>query len=336
GAHKEEAPSTPAPVDTQAPATKKQAPAIKKIVPGMVRSTPVARRLARLNGLKLDEIVGSGRRERIEKIDVESALSAQMAGKIQFSQSIAYTSHGPVTGKQYLMVHGFSGDHSTFAGLANALSRAGCRAVALDLPGHGATRLEAKDSNALSTNLEEFAAKVMGAPFHLIAHSLGAVPALELASVVLPASVTLIAPAGLGLKLDREFIFGMADPTSVDQVRHLLLHLTDRPSGLSDAAIKGLYDELAKGRLKALAASLFDDLGQTQDIKPVLENIASKIPVRVLIGHRDRIIDWQDACDLPSNVAVHHFSNGGHLLHWDQPKEVLKILLQGVHDEQNS
>ncbi len=314
-----------------------ETPLTGQTVSGMVRATPVARRLARLSKLEINEISGTGRRGRIEKGDVEAALAADEDGQTRFSHEIAYTTYGPVGGVPFLMIHGFSGDQATFAGLANGLSRAGCRVVALDLPGHGATRLEAENPQDLSKNLAKFVAEIMGPlPFHLVAHSLGAVPALALARVVSSASLTLIAPAGLGLKLDREFISGMAAPDCVDQVRNLLGRLTERPVSLSETAIEKLYRELTRGRLQALAKSLFGSVGQAHDIKPALEEVAGKTLARVLVGHRDRIIDWQDACALNSSVAVHHFARGGHMVHWDQPAEVLRILLQGVHDEQSS
>ncbi|HHG89265.1 MAG TPA: alpha/beta fold hydrolase [Devosia sp.] len=309
----------------------------QRTVSGKVRATPVARRLARLGKREIDEISGTGRRGRVEKWDVEAVLAADGNGDTRFFHEIACTCHGPVGGVPFIMIHGFSGDRTTFAGLANGLSRAGCRVVAMDLPGHGASRLEAENPQDLSKNLTEFVARVIGpVPFHLVAHSLGAVPALELARAIMPISLTLIAPAGLGLKLDREFISGMADPGSIGHVRELLGRLTNRPLGLSAAALEKLYGELAKGRLKALANSLLNSVGQVPDIKPALREVGDKTLARVLVGHRDCIIDWQDACALASNIAVHHFTHGGHMVHWDQPAEVLRILLHGVHNDQSS
>ena len=298
---------------------------------GVHRATPVARCIARLNNIDINSINGSGRRGRVEKSDVEATLLHKDSANHHFAHNISYVSAGAKNGKPFLLIHGFSGDNATYAGLMNGLSRAGHHVVAIDLPGHGASKLEAENVEDLSVNLATFAKEVLGSqPFHLVAHSLGSVPALALAKNKSIASLTLIAPVGIGLNIDSDFILGMSKPSSAGEVKQLLKRITDRPLSLSDTAIDALYKDLKKGRLQSLAKSLASKNRQQVDIIPALEDIASKVPTRILIGHKDRIIDWPDVYFVPSNVAVHNFAHAGHMVHWDQPVETLKILLQGI------
>ena len=71
------APRSPAPVVSTAPAAAPAAEARKD--GGRLRASPVARRLAREAGLRLDAVVGSGPRGRIVKRDIEAALAAGTA-----------------------------------------------------------------------------------------------------------------------------------------------------------------------------------------------------------------------------------------------------------------
>ncbi len=290
-----------------------------------LRATPVARRIARQGGVDLEAITGTGRRGRIEAGDVERAIEDGQGGAVRLSHDIAYVTNGPVGGTPYLLIHGFAGDHTTFAVLSAGLKRAGCRVVACDLPGHGATRLGASGVGDLSTNLAAFARAQFGTqPFHLVAHSMGALPAFEIARSGRLASLTLIAPVGLGQAGNPDFLRELARPDSVESVRNQLGLLTETPNGLSDAAIAAVYDELSKGRLVDLA----DAMGaQVIDNLEILQQLAPKIPTRVLIGERDRILAPVDPYALPPEVAWHGFRQTGHTPHWENPRAVLNILL---------
>jgi len=307
---------------------------------GPLRATPEARRLAHLNGIELGSVYGSDRRGRIQKSDVEAVLNAdRLAGAdagIAFSHDIAYVSVGPKGARPILLVHGFAADHTSYAALARILARAGRRVYAIDLPGHGATRLQANDLDDLSANLVEFVATIIGdQPFDLVAHSVGAVPALALAANpgVALNSLTLIAPAGMGHKIDAGFILSMAEPSSSGELARLLRRLSARHGALSPEALDALYRDLKRGRLRALA----DDLAerptgrpeQRVDIIAALKKLAAGLPVSVLVGHKDKIINWRDVFLLPPSIGVHHFIEAGHMPHWDQTSDVAAIIVKG-------
>lgn len=287
------------------------------------RATPQARCAARRAGLELHQLRGSGRRGRIELEDVEAARAGSKAG-------LASTSWGPPHGTAVTLVHGFAGDRLTFEQLGMGLARANFCATAVDLPAHGQTLIDAHEFEDL---VEALAAHLPSRrPVHLVAHSLGAavaVRATEKQAGV--ASLTLIAPAGLGVSIDAEFITGMAEAASPGSVGHLLRRLSGRANGFSEALITSIHTDLARGRLRELARSIVSGGGrQTLNVRSTLAELAERIPIRIIVGHRDRIIDWQDALDISPLIRLHHFPDAGHMPHWDEPARVLAIINHGI------
>ncbi|KQQ79638.1 acetoin dehydrogenase dihydrolipoyllysine-residue acetyltransferase subunit [Aureimonas sp. Leaf324] len=317
------APAAETAAESSAPRT--QAPPARS--GGLVRATPVARRLAARRGLDLSTLSGTGRRGRIELRDVEAhatgpATPARTGGAIASDRL-------PARGSQRsraLLLHGFAGDRTTFSGLASALSRAGFETLALDLPGHGETTAEADGVAALSAPLSAFLRAQDFAPSEIVAHSLGSLAAVALAES-LPdlRRLTLLAPAGLGLEIDAEFISGMAARPSTGALRHLLRRLTAQPAALSDAAVAALAASLGRGRLVALAADTFGPGGQRADIVEPLARLSRRVDVRVVFGLEDRIVPWTQVSALPAAVAIHLVAGAGHMPHWDRPAEVAAL-----------
>lgn len=229
----------------------------------------------------------------------------------------------------FLLLHGFSADHTAYASLTHTLSAQGHRVLVPDLPGHGRTTVEARHPDDLAGPLDAILEAVEGGALHVVAHSLGAVPALHLSARHPVRSLTLIAPAGMSGKIHADFIRGVARPDSVAELSHLLRLLSarpDRPDILSPAAVSQLFDALSEGRLVALAEALLGNVGQNVDIIPQLQKVAARLPVRVIVGGQDRVIDARAALCLGPGIAVHHFPDAGHLPHWEYPREVLSIL----------
>lgn len=305
-----------------------------------LRATPLARRLARQRGIDLQGITGTGRRGRIEKHDVlglerNAPIAASARDGVQFlslkSGRLAYSDSGG-GGETYLLLHGFSGDRTTWAATISALQRAGKRVIAVDLPGHGLTEIEAKSAEDLSRDLPETLKALHVKRLHLVAHSLGAVAAVDLA-LSKPeniASLTLIAPAGLGSEIDGDFIRGMAAVGSKGELSHLLRRLSVNDVALSDAALETLRQQLGQGRLKALAEAINGASGQRVDIIGALQKLVTSIPVKVIFGLEDRIIPWSQVKALPARVAIHLLSRSGHMPQWDQPRDVQDILLSSA------
>jgi pimeloyl-ACP methyl ester carboxylesterase len=111
---------------------------------------------------------------------------------------------GPRTGPPVVLVHGWGASAYTFRHALPALASAGCRAIALDLPGHG---LSDKPRDPATYRLDALAQSVLDgidalacASVALVGHSMGATIAARTAAR--PGSpverLVLLAPVGLG------------------------------------------------------------------------------------------------------------------------------------------
>ncbi|WKL42369.1 alpha/beta fold hydrolase [Sinorhizobium meliloti] len=145
---------------------------------------PLARRIARRHGLDIGSISGTGRRGRIEKDDVLVAVAGKsvpsampVAADVSYASlrrgRMAYLDSGKAAGDAVLLLHGFSGDRTTWAVVLAGLKRAGKRVIAPDLPGHGLTAIEATSPSDLSADLVEFLDALDVAEVDIVAHSLG-------------------------------------------------------------------------------------------------------------------------------------------------------------------
>ena len=307
---------------------------------GRTRATPLARRLARRHGLDITVLAGSGRRGRIEKSDVLAAVEGSVASAnptvpadVKFANlkrgRMAYLDTGPAAGLPVLLLHGFSGDRTTWASIVFGLKRAGRRVIVPDLPGHGLTAIIANGPTDLSADLPALLDALGIQKVDIVAHSLGAVAALGLASAASgrAGSISLIAPAGLGSEIDVHFIHGMANVRTPGEAAHLLRRLSVSNIDLSETALDALSESLSKGRLLTLAEAVAGASGQKVDTLSSIERLSATIPVRVLFGLEDRIIPWKQIVGLPPRVAVHILSRSGHMPQWDQTTDVLDILL---------
>ncbi|MEQ8659107.1 MAG: acetoin dehydrogenase dihydrolipoyllysine-residue acetyltransferase subunit [Hyphomicrobiales bacterium] len=297
------------------------------------RATPLARRLAAQSGLDIAELQGSGRRGRIERRDVEAAKAKRpmpSATQLQTGHGLAWLEKGPADGPPVMFLHGFAADHTAWAGLQSHLARAGCRTLAVDLPSHGAATLDANDVDDLHPPLSPVVQHLGSQPIHLVAHSMGALVAVKVAKTHPAASLTLIAPAGIGRRINTSFLDALAAPKSVDQVRSALKRLTSGPNGLSEVAINEIFRQLKQKRAWALAQSLAGASGQAVDVRADLAALAANVRVSLILGHRDQILDWSEALDVSPLLSFHHFPDVGHMPHWEAPTDVQMILQRGI------
>ena len=145
------------------------------------------------------------------------------------------------------------------------------------------------------------------------------------------ASLTLIAPVGMGHAIAAHFVHGMAAVQTPGELAHLLRFLGPQASGLSGPMLQTLAATLAQGRLQALAQAIAAPSGaQRVDVLRLLETLAQQIPVRVYMGLQDQVIAPAQAQWLPARVAVHWLAQSGHVPMWDQPRELLELLLAGA------
>ena len=302
----------PAPAEPE-PNTAARADSRNKGPGDKLRATPIARRIAKQNGIALKDVTGTGRRGRIEADDVRAVIAAP-AVKRSPEMALAYC------------VHGFAGLGAGWAALRVQLHKAGLKTHAPDLPGHGDN-----PTNALGVQtLIDWLAQDLAAqpePVHLMGHSLGAHvavgAALEMRDKV--ARLTLLSPAGCGHQINGTFPNSMANGPSKGELAHLMRLLGPKAAALGTDALSVIAQDMAKGRLTALAEDMVR--GDTQRIDTIgpLCTLSQGIPVHAIFGLQDRIIPREHVFNLPASVAC-HMVEAGHMPQWDAVEAVARII----------
>lgn len=236
------------------------------------------------------------------------------------------------TGDAVLLVHGFGGNLGNWSLNQSALADSGRTVAALDLPGHGES-----SKTLASGSLEELAANVraymdaMGiASAHLVGHSMGAAVCLLLAdeAPARVASLTLIAPAGLGQAINRDFIAGLVTAVEREQVLPLLHQLYRRPDLVTPRLVDDMlrYKQLA-GVCQALTLIAGNRFRGTPG-GGQLRDVVGRVPTLVVWGAEDSIVPPPDpAAFAGERVRFHVLPGCGHMVQLEAADEVNRLLL---------
>ena len=313
-----------------------------------VRATPAARMAARQAGLRLADIAGSGPQGRIQKIDVAQALTrlappTDRLADLSLDQHSAPThwtpQPGPLsvtrrqgTGTPLVMFHGFTADSTSWAPLEKALGQ-GCALIRIDLPGHGKSprrdlRSFADLARAVVEAFDEATQDVD--QVHLLGHSVGGALAIAVADIRPRrlASLSLLAPAGLGPEVDAASLNGIVRARRTESLAPWLRRLTASPDAISDdyarAAMKGREDPALRACQAAMADVIFPDGVQAFDLRPALQRV--EVPTQILWGRQDRIMPFAQALAVPGDFAMHFLSGVGHIPQIECPDRVARII----------
>ncbi|TCK28307.1 pyruvate dehydrogenase E2 component (dihydrolipoamide acetyltransferase) [Ancylobacter aquaticus] len=337
-------PAAPAPATPAAPAARTP-PAVAPPVAanGSVRVTasPLARRIAASRGIDLNEIIPSSPSGRIKLRDVDAFTEARpAAGNAPIgvpspaASAISLARRGSATGTPFVFLHGFGADGFSWQPLLATLG-ADHAAVLVDLPGHGRSPADAgaRSFEDLASTIAQALNEAGIEECHLVGHSLGGGVAIALAETgrVVPRSLTLIAPAGLGPEIDGDFLDGFSRATRVESLRPWMLRLFADPSivspGYVQAALKARTEELRQAQA-VLADRLFPDGTQAGEMRAALRRIA--VPQRIIWGECDRIIPMRHALGAGPEAAIHLLPNVGHMPHVEAPSTVARLILQNA------
>ncbi len=238
-----------------------------------------------------------------------------------------------------LFVHGFGGDLNSWMFNQAVLSQ-DRPTHALDLPGHGqSSPTYGKGSvRALSEVVIAALDALNIRRAHLVGHSMGGAIALLLAATKPEqvASVTGVAPGGLGPELNRNFIDGFIAANSRKQMQEALGLLFVRPDAVSrqmiEEALQYKRQDGTVEALAAIAAANFTPGGQKSGLRELLPSL--KVPVQMVWGRNDRIIPVAQAEGLGPNVAVTLIEGAGHMPHMEEAATVNRLIADFIarHD----
>lgn len=237
-------------------------------------------------------------------------------------------------GAPIVFIHGFGADLNGWRPLVGRLPD-GRPALALDLPGHGASPFAGEASlAALTAAVAATLAEEGVAAAHLVGHSLGGAvaAALTATSGFRALSLALIAPAGLGPEVNGAFVAGFLRARSESSLLPWMRELVADPAALGSALVNTTLRQRATGWLveaqTQLAQALFPDGAQAVDIRPLLAEIA--IPAKIIVGIEDRILPARQAEGLNGMIALHRLARVGHMPHLEARAETARLLAELV------
>ena len=235
-----------------------------------------------------------------------------------------------------VLVHGFGADLNGWMFTQPALAEAR-RAVALDLPGHGgSTKLldKAADAEGFAADLDRALGALGIERAHLVGHSMGGAIAMVFAQRQPDrvASLTLIAPAGLGPEINSDFIGGFVRAQRRREMQEALSLLVHDPALVSRAMVEDVlrYKRLdgVQAALEAIAEEWFPKGVQRVGLAATLEGL--KMPVQLIWGRDDHIIPVAHAEALAGRLPVHILDQAGHLPHMEKAGEVNRLITRFI------
>ena len=261
-------------------------------------------------------------------------------------------------GEPLLLLHGFGGDLNNWLFTAPAL--AGEHVVyALDLPGHGGSSKDvgAGDLDFLARAVGQFMDSQELERAHLAGHSLGGLVAGSLAlsapdrvgslalvaavmasllggargrrrPMLIGAGLALVASAGLGDEINREYIEGFIAAERRRELKPVLELLFADPGlvtrQLVDDVLKYKRIDGVDEALRAIASGAFGEGGQRVVIADHLAEL--DVPVLVVWGREDRIIPAAHAERAPEGAQVHVLDGRGHSPHMEAAGDFNRIM----------
>lgn len=230
-------------------------------------------------------------------------------------------------GDAVVFVHGFGGSLESWQENFAALAATGRTVAALDLPGHGESSLDVG-----SGSLEELADAVLGYldalgldHVHLVGHSMGAAVCLVLADRVPQRvrSLTLIGPAGIGQKINADFIRGFMTASSRERLEPLLGLLFADPAFVTPTFIEQMLRPKQRAGVAEALARIAGSRYPGTPSGGSLRDVAGRVPTLVIWGAEDAVIPPPAAAEFAaSGVELHVLPGRGHMVQIEAAAEV--------------
>jgi pyruvate dehydrogenase E2 component (dihydrolipoamide acetyltransferase) len=241
-------------------------------------------------------------------------------------------------GDAVVFVHGFGGSLETWQENFAALAAAGRTVAALDLPGHGES-----SADVGSGSLEELATAVLRyldavglGRVHLVGHSMGAAICLVLADRVPQRvrSLTLIGPAGIGQKINADFIRGYIGARTRVEIEPLVRLLYADPRHVTEQMLQQAVEyKRREGVIEALTKIASSRYVGTPAGRQ-LRDVAGCVPTLAVWGADDAVIPPPAPGELArEGVELHVLPGRGHMVQVEAADEVNRLIgnfLQGI------
>jgi pyruvate dehydrogenase E2 component (dihydrolipoamide acetyltransferase) len=246
-------------------------------------------------------------------------------------------------GPPIALVHGFGADRFSWLGTAPDLVKH-ATVYTIELPGHGnAWDLSAPsglDNLCKQTAIPaiESIASQTGSAVHLVGHSLGGALAILAAQHLATqspaeiASLTLLAPLGLGAGGNKEFIHQLIQLDDADTALNVLQRTVHNRQLISSQLIQPMLQHLRRNEVRATLRTMAEDvLNPGSALTSAVQHLAEcELPKQVAWGHDDNIIP-PVAEDAERVGGDWHFIEAcGHLPHVEHRTKVNRLLIDMV------
>lgn len=239
-------------------------------------------------------------------------------------------------GPPVLLVHGFGGDLQNWLFVSHGLAD-GHRAFVMDLPAHGESSTDLGgdgEAEALVAAVEAVIDRIGGRHVHLVGHSLGGRTAAEAAMCAngRVGSLTLIAPAGFGAAVDREFLEGFLAAGSVDELAPVLERLFAQPGIVTEQLVAAVLAQRDREGARESLRAIADGPLAERSVLEFDELAAAGIPLQVIWGGEDRIIPRP--AELDPALRLHRLDGVGHMPHLEAAAGVCEAIAELVAEEE--
>lgn len=254
-------------------------------------------------------------------------------------QAVHIRQMGAGAGVPLLLIHGFGGSAANWQ-LTQQVLAANRRVIAFDLPGHGQSpALVEPPTLARLAQVTSHVLAGLGVPrAHVLGHSLGGGIALSLCDInpAQVASLSLLAPAGLGPDVNMAFITGFVEAHTVaDMVAAMGMAVYEpRLIGrkVAEFLVAARAAPGARAALRAIVQACFPNGKQASDLRPFLQN--PPCPVQIIWGHDDRVLPATQAQGLPATLPCHFLPCTGHLPHIERAGEVNGLIREFLNSHE--
>jgi pyruvate dehydrogenase E2 component (dihydrolipoamide acetyltransferase) len=256
---------------------------------------------------EIDAFVAEFEANFVPEAEEDEGAQPEMAGPLR------YLRQGE-DGEPVVLIHGFGGDLDNWMFAVPALAEEH-RVFALDLPGHGGSAKAVGDGSpeSLADAVVEFLDALELERPHLVGHSLGGLIAGLVAARGRAASLTLVAPAGAGQEVNREYVDGFIGAESRRELKPVLQMLFADESLVT----RSLVDDVLKyKRIDGVREALETIAGAALDGSIPLDEI--DVPVLVIWGAEDRVIS--------PGADAHVIEGAGHSPHMEAAGEVNRMI----------
>ena len=247
----------------------------------------------------------------------------RFAGHIDVSVSTGGRGIG-TDGPIVILVHGAGMDRTAWSLQTRWLAHHGCPAIAIDLPGHGAS---AEDELASIDAYAEWLARLVRAldrPVHVVGHSMGSFIALECATKTALASITLVGTAAAMPVHPALLDAAKANDPLAAQLMAGWAFAPATRTGPHPSPGNSMVGANLAMVAQTKNGVLFKDLSACTNYQSAVETAASlSLPVTFLLGAADKMTPVRSAQPLMGAVAhatVEIVPGVGHMVMIEAPK----------------